>query len=310
MHNILITTSTFGRDKPELLDRLKDHGLQVVLNPFGRKLTEVEALELIERHQPVGMIAGVEPLTQQVLEKAQTLKVISRCGIGMDSVDLNAAENLGLVVINTPDGPTIAVAELALGLILALLRQIHTSDAGIRKGEWVRPMGKLLYGKTVGLIGCGRIGYYLTKLLSSFGAGVLGCDPGCRRNEYCTLVPLDDLFSQSDIITLHIPYSKENHNFINRERIDSMKKGAVLINAARGGILDEEALYDALVSGRLSGAALDCFEQEPYAGPLKDLDNVLLTGHIGSYAKEARVMMETQAVENLLRELETVDIDK
>jgi D-3-phosphoglycerate dehydrogenase len=303
MRNILITTSSFAVDNPGLLTRFENMGLQIILNPYGRKLTEAEVSELIQQHQPLGMIAGIEPLTQQVLDKAQNLKVISRCGIGMDSVDLVAAKNLGIVVTNTPDGPTIAVAELTLGMILSLLRRIHISDAGIRRGDWLRPMGNLLHGKTVGLIGCGRIGYYLTKLLSSFGATVLGCDPVCKRSEYCVLVTLNELFFQSDIVTLHIPYNKENHYFINKERILSMKKGALLINAARGGIVDEDALYDALVSGHLSGAALDCFEQEPYTGPLKNLDNVLLTGHIGSYAKEGRAMMEKQAVENLLREL-------
>jgi D-3-phosphoglycerate dehydrogenase len=300
MHTILITTSSFSQFDADMHRTCALLELQPVMNPYGRKLSESEVAALIVQHNPVGMIAGVEPLTRTVLEKAANLKVISRCGIGMDSIDLAAAHELGIVVTNTPDAPTVAVAELTLGLILGLQRRIHRSDARIRQGDWHRPMGNLLHGKTIGLIGCGRIGLYLTRLLAPFGALVLGCDPACCQPEYCTLVDVDELLARSDIISLHIPYSHENHHFMNSGRIGRMKKGAVLVNAARGGLVDEEALYAALASGRLGGAALDCFEQEPYAGRLKELDSVLLTGHIGSYAEEARSMMERQALDNLL----------
>jgi len=303
MTEILITTSSFGKQDSSLLQILSENGLNYKLNPFARKLTESEVSELIDLHQPVGMIAGLEPLTRRVLKKAKNLKVISRAGIGMDSVDLKAAKGLGMVVTNTPDAPTIPVAELSLGMILSLLRRIHISDANIRRGDWVRPMGNLLHGKTVGLIGCGRIGSYLAGLLSSFGCKILGCDPFVNKSDNFFLVSLERILSDADIISLHIPYNQENHHFINAKRIQSMKKGALLINVARGGLIDEDALYNALSSGYLSGAAIDCFEQEPYTGKLKDLDNVLVTAHVGSYAQEGRVMMERQAVENLLQEL-------
>ncbi len=303
MTEILITTSSFGKQDSSLLHILSENRLSYKLNPYARKLTEAEVVELIEQHQPVGMIAGIEPLTRQVLEKAKNLKVISRAGIGMDSVALQAAKNLGVVVTNTPDAPTIPVAELTLGMILSLLRRIHISDASIQRGDWVRPMGNLLHDKTVGLIGCGRIGSYLAGLLSSFGCKNLGCDPFVNKSDNFFLASFERILSDADIISLHIPCNKENHHFINAKRIQSMKKGALLINTARGGLIDEDALYNALSSGYLGGAAIDCFEQEPYTGKLKDLDNVLLTAHIGSYAQEGRVMMERQAVENLLREL-------
>ena len=302
-HNILITTSSFAKSDCSLLETFVEQELQIILNPYARKLTKSEVCELIEQHQPVGMIAGVEPLTRKVLEKAKKLKVISRAGIGMDSVALQAAKDLGIVVTNTPDAPTIPVAELTLGMILSLLRRIHISDASIRHGEWIRPMGNLLHGKTVGLIGCGRIGSYLAGLLSSFGCKILGCDPFVNKSDNFSLIGLEKILSDADIISLHIPYSQENHHFINAERIQNMKKGSLLINAARGGLIDEDALYNALSSGYLGGAAMDCFEEEPYAGKLKDLDSVLLTAHIGSYAQEGRILMERQAVENLLREL-------
>jgi len=303
VNTILITTSSFGKNDPGATEKLKHAGFSVVLNPYGRKLTEAEVTGLIREHAPVGMIAGVEPLTREVLQKAGDLKAISRCGIGMDAVDLKAANKLSIAVTNTPDAPTIPVAELTLGLMLSLLRKIHLSDASIRKGEWHRPMGNLLHGKTIGLIGCGRIGTYLAKLLSSFDCTVLGHDPVCQRRNYYRLLDLSDMLSQSDIISLHLPYNAENHHLIDVEKIRMMKKGAMLINASRGGLVDEDALYDALVSGHLSGAALDCFEQEPYAGRLKELDTVLFTGHVGSYATEGRIMMEKQAVENLLEML-------
>jgi len=300
---VLITTSSFGVNDPSLLMELKRYGLKCVLNPFGRKLTEFEVAELIKEYQPVGMIAGVEPITGNVLQKALKLKVVSRCGIGLDSVDLEAARKLGIVVTNTPDAPTIPVAELTLGLILSLLRRINVSHNSIRKGEWMRPMGSLLHGKTVGIIGCGRIGTYVAELMSVFGCSLLGYDTVRTRVVPLTMVKLDEILSRSDIVTLHLPYNEANHHFINKDRIQSMKQGAFFINAARGGLVDENALYDALVSGYLSGAAIDCFEREPYIGRLNGLENVLLTAHIGSYAKEGRVMMESQAVSNLLRVL-------
>ncbi len=308
MKTILITTSSFAQNDPGRFKKIEDKNLRIVLNSYGRKLTESEVIDLFVQHRPVGMIAGVEPLTRQAMSVARDLKVISRCGIGIDSVDIEAAESFNIIVTITPDGPTIAVAELALGMILSLLRRIHTSDAGIRNGEWIRPMGNLLHGKTVGLIGCGRIGCYLAKLLSAFDVTILGCDPACVQNDNFSIVNFDQLFSQSDIISLHIPYTPGNHHFINRQLISLMKRGAVLINTARGGIVDEEALYDAIQSGHLSGAAIDCFEEEPYNGKLRTLENVLLTGHIGSYAREGRIMMEKQAVENLLRELQIAGI--
>ena len=306
MDSILITTSSFGKKDPTLLDLISKENLGYVLNPYGRRLTEEEISDLIVQHDPIGMIAGVEPLTSKVLKKAKNLKVISRCGIGLDSVDLQAARYCGITVTNTPDAPTIPVAELTLGMILSLLRRIHLSDASIRQGAWGRPMGNLLHGRTVGIIGCGRIGSYLARLLSPFGCNTLGFDPFITPKEHFRLVSLEKILSDADIISLHIPYSQENHHFINTERIQNMKKDALLINAARGGLIDEDALYDALSSGHLGGAALDCFEQEPYTGKLKHLDNILLTGHIGSYAQEGRIMMEREAVENLFRELAKV----
>lgn len=305
---ILITTSSFDLDSAGLLADLKARGFSIIPNPFGRKLTEAEVTELLERYQPVAMIAGVEPLNRSVLTAAKHLRVISRCGIGMDSVDGEAARDLGIAVTNTPDAPTIPVAELTMGLILGLLRRIHLSDAGIRRGVWERPMGTLLHGKTAGVIGCGRIGTCTARLLNAFGCRVLGYDVIPRNSQWYENADLPEVLGDSDIVLLHLTYSDQTHHFLNRERIALMKEGAVLVNTARGGLVDEGALEDALRSGHLGGAALDCFEEEPYHGPLRDLDNVVLCAHIGSYAREARRLMELQAAENMMGKLKEIGV--
>ena len=305
MNNILITTSSFSLDyknKPEI----KNKNLNFVLNPYKRKLTQDEAISLINEYQPVGMIAGVEPLTLEVLKIAQNLKVISRCGIGLNSVDLDAAKQYGITVTNTPDAPTKAVAELTVALILNLIRHINISDRSIRDNNWERPMGNLLHGKTVGIIGCGRIGRYVAKLLQSFECNLLGYDimlPANITDSTLSLLTLDELLSLSDIVSLHIPYSNDNDTFLNTERIGRLQKHSLIINTARGGLIDEDELYDALINSRIAGAAIDCFNEEPYTGKLSQLKNVVLTAHIGSYAKEGRMLMEEQALNNLLNYL-------
>lgn len=303
MEKVLITTSSFGEYENSVFDLFKNAGLSYELNPFMRKLTEDEVLDLVSSHDPVGILAGVEPLTERVFEAARKLKVVSRCGIGLDNVDMDSAEKSKIIVTNTPDGPTISVAELTLGLILTLLRQIHLSDSAIRQNKWYRPMGNLLHGKTVGIIGCGHIGTYLAKLVKPFNCKIIGYDPFVKQHEDIELVTVEGLVKSSDVISLHIPYSNETHHFINSSRLRMMKKEAVIINAARGGIVDEAALVKALEEKQIAGAALDCFELEPYKGELINCDKVLLTGHIGSYAIEGRISMELQSVKNLLANL-------
>jgi D-3-phosphoglycerate dehydrogenase / 2-oxoglutarate reductase len=305
MNKILITTSSFGKNDPSPLEKIHKAGYDSILNPFGRKLTEREISNLVYTHAPQGILAGVEPLTRKVLSlgRKKGLKAIARAGIGMDSVDIDAANEMGISVTNTPDAPTTAVAELTLGMILTVLRKIHISDASIRKNCWERPMGNLLAGKTVGIIGCGRIGSKLASYLIPFECKILGCDTACSFHERIEITDLDKLLGQSDIVSLHLPYCPQTHHFMNNKRILSMQKGAFLINTARGELIHEQSLVSALVDGHLAGAALDCFEREPYIGQLKELDNVLLSAHIGSYARESRIMMEMQAAKNIISQL-------
>jgi D-3-phosphoglycerate dehydrogenase len=303
MNTILITTSSFGKNDRGPLDFLEKAGFGFELNPFGRKLTTAEVDELIALHKPVGMIAGVEPLNESTLKKAPGLKVISRAGIGMDNVDQQAAEAVGIAVRNTPDAPTGAVAELTISLILSLLRQTHLSDASIRAGNWIRPMGNLLTGKTVGIIGCGRIGTYVATLLKAFSCNVIGLDPYLESSDVIEMVNEDQFYADSDIISLHLPFTADVKHIINADSIAKCKTGVFIINASRGGLVCEGDLAEELKSGKIAGAALDCFEQEPYTGPLAQFDNVILTAHIGSYAIEGRILMEMQAAENLVSAL-------
>ena len=304
MSRILITTSSFDLDHSQPLHELARAGVEVQMNPHGRRLAEAEVAALLNDERVVGMIAGVEPLTGSVLAGARGLKVISRCGIGLDSVDLDAAARRGIRVYNTPDAPVSAVAELTLALVLGLLRQIGVADRSIRQGEWKPLMGSLLGFKTLGVLGFGRIGRRVAELAHAFGARILFHDTeAVAVPAYAEAVALDVLLQRSDVLTLHVPLAPGSRRCIGREQIALMKPGAYLVNAARGGLVDETALLEALQSGRLAGAALDTFEDEPYRGPLASLPQVLLTAHMGSYAREARSLMEREAASNLVNGL-------
>ncbi len=307
MTTILITTSSFDVDANASLRALREQGFELVLNPFNRRLTEEEVTALITEHRPVGMIAGVEPLTRAVLEGASNLKVVSRCGTGMDSVDLDAAQEFGIAVLNTPGAPAKAVAELTVGLILSALRHIPRGDRTIRSGDWKPFMGNLLSGKYVGIIGGGRIGSMVAELAAAFGADPHIFDPFLTpENTSHPLTDLNSLLTNSDIVSLHIPQTEQTQNLLNAERIASLKPSALIVNTSRGGLIDEDALFDALQAGQIAGAALDVFLDEPYSGPLATLDNVILTSHMGSYAQETRAMMELEAAENLTNALPQV----
>jgi len=307
MRKVLITTTSFAKDDVSPLNLLQKAGYETVINLYGRKLTEDEVLNLILEVKPVGMIAGVEPITARVLQKAVGLKVVSRCGVGLESVDLNAARSLDIAVTNTPDAPTEAVAELTIGLIFNLLRKISFLDRELRKGNWKKEMGSLVQGKQVGIIGLGRIGKRVAEMLLALGAKVAGTDiqPDYEwlQKTQVPLLDLEELLKKSEILCLHLSHKTNNEHLIGSKELKTMPKGAYLINTSRGDIIDHDALYSMLTSGHLSGAALDVFDQEPYAGPLTKLDNVILTPHIGSYAREARVEMEIQAAENLIEGL-------
>ena len=300
---VALSVSSFADADAAPLERLRG-AANVLDNPHGRKLDEAEVAELISEAD--GVIAGTEPLTAGVLENASRLRAISRVGVGLDSVDLDAARRLGIEVFNTPDAVTDAAAELAVAGILALGRHLHRMDAAIRAGNWDRMMGSLMIGKTVGVVGLGRVGRRVAALLGAFGTKLIAYDvvpdDGWAAEHGVERVELGELLPRAEVVTLH---ASGADRLLGATELAALPDGAIVANAARGGLVDEQALHAELASGRLGGAYLDVFEQEPYDGPLRELDNVLLTAHAGSYAREARALMEAQAVENLLAYLES-----
>ena len=302
MSKVLITTSSFSLGNFAQAKSLHDAGISIEVNPHGRRLSEDEVAELVAT-DVIAILAGLEPLTDRVLSNAKSLRVIARCGTGLDSVDLQAASRLGIDVFNTPDAPTQAVAELTIAHMLNSLRHISTTDSNMRSGKWTPTMGSLLATKTVGLIGVGRIGSAVAKLAQAFGARVIGFDPVVSSHNSVELLSLDEVLDQSDIVSLHVPINDQTHHILNASAISRMKPGSIVVNVSRGGLIDESALHDALKSQHLSGAALDCFEDEPYSGPLLQIPGVHVTAHMGSYARETRDLMEVEASTNLVNGL-------
>jgi D-3-phosphoglycerate dehydrogenase len=299
---VLITTSSFNLGNFAQAKSLHDAGISIEVNPHGRRLSEDEVADLVAT-DVIAILAGLEPLTDRVLSNAKSLRVIARCGTGLDSVDLQAASRLGIDVFNTPDAPTQAVAELTIAHMLNSLRHISTTDSNMRSGKWTPTMGSLLATKTVGIIGVGRIGSAVAKLAQAFGARVIGFDPVVSSHNSVELLSLDEVLNQADIVSLHVPINDQTHHIVNASAISRMKPGSIVVNVSRGGLIDESALHDALKSQHLSGAALDCFEDEPYSGPLLQIPGVHVTAHMGSYARETRDLMEVEASTNLVNGL-------
>lgn len=300
---IIITTSSFATYDRSPLDELEKNQIDYTINPYGRKLTKDEVVDLAKDAD--GLVAGTEPLNEDVLKQLPKLKVISRCGAGLDNVDLAKSKELNIKVFSTPYGPTLAVAELTLGLMLDLLRKITIMDRELRTGVWKKQMGSLLKGKKVGILGCGRIGQKVAELLTPLEVEIAYYDI-CTLEGAILLMSKNELLSWADIITLHCSANAGRKPVIGEAEMNLMKDNTWLINASRGGLVDEKALYSALKKGKLSGAALDVFDNEPYEGPLRSLDNVILTPHIGSYAKEGRIQMEKDAVQNLINGLQNL----
>lgn len=303
--DILVSPSSFGTCGDEPLELLEKYASNVILNPHGRKLTAEEVLDLASGC--VGIVAGVEPLHADILAQLPALRCISRVGVGLQNIDLEAARDRGIEIRNTPDGPTLPVAELAVGLAFAVLRRIPLADRNLRAGGWKKEMGSLLTGKKVGIVGIGRIGRAAADLFLGLGCQVVATDPAPDRawleSRRVKLLPLADLLRQADVVALHLGIDPDAPPVIGAQEFDLMKPDAVLLNLARGEAVDEQSLYQALQSGRIAGAGLDVFGSEPYQGPLTSLDQVVLTPHLGTYAREARLQMELGAVENLIDSL-------
>ncbi len=300
---ILIALSTFAQEGSAPLELLKKSGVVFEINATGKRLSKPEVLTMAQGFD--GVVAGLEPYDAEVLATLSQLKCISRCGVGVDNVDLNVAKQKGVTVLNTPDVVVQPVAELTLGLIFDLSRKLTAHTELMRQGKWERLTGAQVAGKTVGVIGLGRIGRRVAQLLRRLDVDVLGYDiapdPVWAKANNVVLVEREDLLSRADIVTLHVS-SGPGHAFcLTAAELGRMKEGAMLINVARGSLVDEKSLVEALKSGHLAGAGLDVYAEEPYNGELCRLPNVVLTPHVGTLTRESRLIMEIEAVQNILK---------
>lgn len=312
MPQALITTVPFGARNRLPLELLEAAEIDYLINPHGRKVTEPQLLELISDVEV--LIAGTEKISDEVMAQAPRLKLISRVGIGLDSVDLIAAKRRGIKVSYTPEAPAPAVAELALGLTLALLRSVHVSNSQLHRGEWQRIFGRRLTEVTVGIIGVGRIGGRLARFLGALGVPRILANDTNPRDDVDTEANLEwvtkeQIYRDADVISLHLPLKRQTKNLIGREQLLSMKPDAILVNTARGGIVNEPDLYDVLKAGHLGGAAMDVFEQEPYSGNLAEIERCVLTAHMGSMSEDCRARMEIEATEEAVRFLTGVPLE-
>lgn len=308
---VLVTSTSFGKDDPSLKTELEAAVGKVIYNPTGKPLSSQDLSRMLPGVD--GFIAGLDTIDAAALQAADRLKVIARYGVGLDNVDLSAARERNIIVTNTPGANSASVAELAVGFMLCLARQIPAAVQAARGGNWPRLPGLSLKGKTVGLVGLGAIGKAVALRLKGFECRLLAFDPFPNR-EFATangveLVDLSTLCANSDFISLHLPLTDETRNMVNAEFLAGTKKGAFLINTARGELIDEAALEVALRSGHLRGAALDVFIQEPPAPnhPLLAMPQVLVTPHFAAHADDATNAMGRMSMADCLAVLRGED---
>ncbi len=295
---------------PVLNKVLKENGLKITYEP---QITPDQIKERIGEFNII-IVRSRTKLTKELIEKADNCKIIARVGVGLDNIDEYAAKAKNIRVINAVEGAMTAVAELVLGLMFALARQIPRGNSGIRNGEWLKKelKGTELKGKYLGLIGCGNIGRRLGRLAKGLNMNIIGYDVIPIDEEFSKDVglmktDLDTLLQSSDYISLHVPLLDSTHHMIDAKKLSLMKKTACIINTSRGGVIDENALYEAIKNGNLGGAALDVFEKEPAVGnKLATLDNVILTPHIGAQTKEAQSLAANVIAEKIIQILRGV----
>jgi len=306
---IFISTVPFGEHDKRAIELLENTGWQYTINPLGRKLTAGEIGEFAKNYD--GLIAGTEEINE-VLKTAKNLKIICRVGIGLDSVPLELCKQKEITVCYTPDAVTKAVSELTIGGMIAVTRFVGQADRKTRAKNWGRLQGKRIEKSVIGLIGMGRIGSHVIELLSAFQPQeILVNDLKDKQKEIQKLsekyglrirqVSKETIYKESDIVSLHIPLSPKTRGMLDKKAFALMRNDSFLINYARGGIVNEKDLYNSLKKEEIGGAAIDVFEVEPYSGPLTELENVLLTQHMGSCSYDCRAQMEIQATEDLIR---------
>ncbi len=297
-----------------LADRIADAGKQILLDHAQvDDCPEISAEELQRDigHYDAMVVRSRTQVTEALLKRAGRMKVVGRMGVGVDNIDLDAARSAGITVVNSPNATTIAVAELTMALMLDLARKTPRADGSMKKGHWDKKTlrGTELFGKTLGIIGIGRIGRAVAKRASGFGMRILGYDafltPDRVRENGAEPVSLDALYRKSDYISLHVPLTGVTRGMISAQTLERMKDGVHIVCAARGGVIDEAALLEALESGKVAGAGLDVFEVEPPgASPLVSHPRVITTPHIGAQTEEAQDRAAVDIATEILRALE------
>lgn len=292
---VAVGASSFAASSDKALKLLEENEIEVIKNPYGRKMNEDEIIEHLQGVD--GLLAGLEPLTERVYEKAPQLKVIARIGIGMDNVDVESAKRHGIRVSNTPDAPTAAVAEMALAALLTIGHEIIPCNRDVHNGSWNKRIGFSLDGLRVLMVGYGRIGRRFAEHLKYFGSEILIYDPFLPELSEKSLA---EALKKADVVTLHASGKEE---ILGKEMFACMKDGVVLLNCSRGTLVNEDALYESLKNGKVAKYWGDVFWTEPYTGKLLECENAVLTPHISTYNSLCRESMETEAVKNLLEDL-------
>ncbi len=277
----------------EAIEYMRKNGLEVDVKTG---MTKEELLQEIPEYDAI-VVRSQTKVDAEVIEAGKRLKIIGRAGVGVDNIDINAATQKGVVVVNAPGGNTISTAEHAIALMLAAARKIPQADRSVKEGKWERKkfIGIELRGKTAGVIGLGRVGFEVAKRCKALEMNVIAYDPFVSKERAeqigVKLVDLETLLASSDVITVHVPRTKETMGLIGKDQFEKMKDGVIVVNAARGGIVDEKALYEAIKAGKVAAAALDVYEKEPPSpdNPLLKLENVVTTPHIAASTREAQL---------------------
>jgi len=304
---ILITPRSFASTSDKPNDLLTEKGYEIIRNNTGRPFTNTEMLNMIEDVD--GIIIGIDDFNGNIIDNAKNLKVISKYGVGLDNVDLKAACEKNIIVTNTPHANSNAVADLAFALMLSLARRIPEADRKTKDDKWEKIIGNSVWEKTLGIIGLGKIGKQLVKRAKGFNMKIfvydINKDKEFAENYNVNYVNKEQLLKESDFISLHVPLNENTRGLIGKDELNLMKRKAFLINTSRGGLIEEDSLYKALKEGKIKGAGLDAYNNEPPENsPLKELKNIIMTSHNGAYTEEAIEKMGVQAAKNLISVLE------
>lgn len=301
-YKVVSTAVTFGKFNSEPVERLKEIGCEVMLNPFGRPFSTAEFKELASDADAI--ICGNDKINEEVIRSLKNCKVIAKHGVGIDGIDIDTAKELGITVTNAPGTNKAEVADLAMGFLLAMARDIPKMSAETKDGKWIKYPGYSMEGKTIGIIGVGNIGTEMVKRCLGFGLKVIAYDP-VQREEIKKMgvkyVELSEMLQDSNYISLHCPLNAMSYQMLGKSEIKTMKSGIIIVNTARSQILDYDALYEAMVEKDILGYASDVFDFEPPAmHPLYALENVYLTPHVGGTTYDSNYRMGSTAVNNVI----------